>query len=47
MQKYKLSPENISAIEETRSRGRYVEVRLDKNRYIMVLKIERTIVVKD
>lgn len=45
--KYKLSPENISAIEETLSKGKYVEVRLDKNRNIMVLEIDRTIVVRD
>lgn len=45
--KYKLSPEDIAAIEETISKGKYVEVRLDKNRNIMVLEIERTIVARD
>jgi len=45
--KYKLSPEDIAAIEETLSKGKYVEVRLDKDRNIMVLEIERTIVVSD
>lgn len=45
--KYKLSPEDIAAIEETLSKGKYVEVRLDKNRNIKVLEIERTIVARD
>lgn len=45
--KYKLSPENITAIEETLSKGKYVEVRLDKDRNIMVLEIERTIAARD
>lgn len=45
--KYKLSPEDIAAIEETLSKGKYVEVRLDKNRNIMVLEVNRTIVARD
>lgn len=45
--KYKLSAEDIAAIEETLSKGKYVEVRLDKDRNIMVLEIERTIVARD
>lgn len=45
--RYKLSPEDISAIEETLSKGKYVEARLDKDRNIMVLEIERTIIAKD
>lgn len=45
--KYKLSPEDIVAIEETLSKGKYVEVRLDKDRNIMVLEIDRTIVARD
>lgn len=45
--KYKLSPEDIAAIEETLSKGKYVEVRLDKDRNIKVLEIERTIVARD
>lgn len=45
--KYKLSPDDISAIEETLSKGKYVEVRLDKNRNIKVLEVERTIVARD
>lgn len=45
--KYKLSPEEIAAIEETLSKGKYAEVRLDKDRNIMVLEVERTIVAKD
>lgn len=45
--KYKLSPENIVAIEETLSKGKYAEVRLDKDRNIMVLEIKRTIVASD
>lgn len=45
--KYKLSPEDIAAIEETLSKGKYVEVRLDKDRNIMVLEIERTIAARD
>lgn len=45
--KYKLSPEDIAAIEETLSKGKYVEARLDKDRNIMVLEVERTIVAKD
>ncbi len=45
--KYKLSPEDIAAIEETLSKGKYVEVRLDKDRNIMVLEVERTIVARD
>lgn len=45
--KYKLSSDNISAIEETLSKGKYVEVRIDKNKKVMVLEIERTIVARD
>lgn len=45
--KYKLSAEDIAAIEEILSKGKYVEVRLDKDRNIMVLEIERTIVAID
>lgn len=45
--KYKLSPDNIAAIEETLSKGKYAEVRLDKDRNIKVLEIERTIVARD
>lgn len=45
--KYKLLLEDIAAIEETLSKGKYVEVRLDKDRNIMVLEIERTIVARD
>lgn len=45
--KYKLSPENISAIEETLSKGKYAEVRIGKDKNIMVLEIERTIVARD
>lgn len=45
--KYKLSPEDISAIGETLSKGKYVEVRLDKNRNVMILEVERTIVAQD
>jgi len=45
--KYKLSLEDIATIEETLSKGKYVEVRLDKDRNIMVLEIERTIVARD
>ena len=44
---YKLSTENITAIEETLSKGKYVEVRLDKDRNIKVLEIERTILARD
>ncbi len=45
--KYKLSLEDVAAIEETLSNGKYVEVRLDKDRNIMVLEIERTIIARD
>lgn len=45
--KCKLSPEDIAVIEETLSKGKYVEVRLDKDRNIMVLEIDRTIVARD
>lgn len=45
--KYKLSPDDIAAIEETLSKGKYVEVRIDKNKKVMVLEIERTIVASD
>lgn len=45
--KYKLSPENISAIEQTLSKGKYVEIRIDKNKNIIVLEIDRTIVARD
>lgn len=45
--KYKLSPDNITAIEKTLSKGKYAEVRIGKDKNIMVLEIERTIVVRD
>lgn len=45
--KYKLSPEDISAIEETLSKGKYVEVRIGKDKEVIVLEIERTIVATD
>lgn len=45
--KYRLSQEDILAIEETLSKGKYAEVRVDKNKNIMVLEIERTIIARD
>lgn len=45
--KYKLSPEDIAAIEEMLSKGKYAEVRIGKDKNIMVLEVERTIVARD
>lgn len=45
--KYKLSPEDIPAIEETLSKGKDVEVRIDGNRKIVVYEVESTIIAKD
>lgn len=45
--KYKLSPEDIAAIEETLSKGKYAEVRVGRDKDIIVLEVERTIIVQD
>lgn len=44
---YKLSAENISAIEQTLSSGKDVEVRIDKNREIAVYEVEKTVIARD
>lgn len=44
---YKLSAENISAIEQTLSSGKDVEVRLDKNREIAVYEVEKTVIARE
>lgn len=45
--KYKLSPEDIAAIEEILSKGKCAEVRIGSDKDTMVLEIDRTIVAKD
>lgn len=45
--KYKLSPEDIAAIKETLSKGKYVEVRIGRDKEVIVLEVERTIIATD
>lgn len=45
--KYKLSPEDIAAIEETLSAGKYVEIQARKDGRIIVMEIERELVARD
>lgn len=45
--KYKLSPEDIAAIEETLSEGKDVEIQARKDGGIVVLGIEKVLVAKE
>lgn len=45
--KYKLSSEDIAAIEETLSRGNNAEVRLGNDREIEVYEIKRTVIARE